>query len=67
MYDLRVLFDYTYRDVPAARFVCGLCSDGENRCVDDVDCPGGQPDSSEATRRSRTGDLLIKTCQTVIC
>jgi len=41
-YDLRVLFDYTCRDVPAARFVCGLCSDGESRCVDDVDCPGGQ-------------------------
>jgi pimeloyl-ACP methyl ester carboxylesterase len=40
-YDLRVLFEYTCRDVPAARFVCGLCTDGTSRCVDDADCPAG--------------------------
>lgn len=40
-YDLRVLFEYACRDVPAARFVCGLCTDGTSRCVDDADCPPG--------------------------
>ncbi len=41
-YDLRVLYEYTCRDVPAARFACGLCTDGTSRCVDDGDCPAGQ-------------------------
>jgi hypothetical protein len=41
-YDLRVLYEYTCRDVPDARFACGLCTDGTSRCVDDVDCPAGQ-------------------------
>jgi hypothetical protein len=41
-YDLRVLFEYTCRDVPGAGFACGLCTDGTSRCVDDVDCPAGQ-------------------------
>jgi hypothetical protein len=42
MYDLRVLFEYACRDVPDARFVCGLCSDGETRCVADDDCASGE-------------------------
>jgi poly(3-hydroxybutyrate) depolymerase len=41
-YDLRVLYEYACRDVPQARFACGLCADGASRCVDDVDCPAGQ-------------------------
>jgi len=41
-YDLRVLYEHVCRDVPAARFACGLCSDGETRCLDDADCAGGQ-------------------------
>jgi hypothetical protein len=41
-YDLRVLYEYACRDVPDARFACGLCTDGASRCVDDVDCPAGQ-------------------------
>jgi hypothetical protein len=40
-YDLRVLYEYTCRDVRDARFVCGLCGDGRTRCVDDADCPAG--------------------------
>jgi hypothetical protein len=41
-YDLRVLYEYTCRDVPDARFACGLCTDGTSRCVDDGDCTVGQ-------------------------
>ncbi len=41
-YDLRVLFEYACRDVPDARFVCGLCTDGRTRCFDDADCPPGE-------------------------
>jgi hypothetical protein len=41
-YDLRVLFEYACRDVPEARFVCGLCTDGTSRCLEDADCPAGQ-------------------------
>jgi hypothetical protein len=41
-YDLRVLYEYTCRDVADARFACGLCTDGTSRCVDDGDCPAGQ-------------------------
>jgi pimeloyl-ACP methyl ester carboxylesterase len=41
-YDLRVLFEYACRDVPDARFVCGLCTDGTSRCIEDADCPAGQ-------------------------
>ena len=40
-YDLRVLYEYTCRDVPEARFVCGLCPDGQSRCLEDADCPAG--------------------------
>ena len=42
LYDLRVLFEYACRDVPEARFVCGLCSDGASRCFEDGDCAAGQ-------------------------
>lgn len=41
-YDLRVLYDYTCRDVPDAHFACGVCTDGSSRCVADEDCPAGQ-------------------------
>lgn len=41
-YDLRVLYEYACRDVPEARFVCGICGDGKTRCLADTDCPGGQ-------------------------
>ena len=41
-YDLRVLYEYTCRDLPEARFVCGLCSDGTTRCVENGDCPADQ-------------------------
>jgi hypothetical protein len=41
-YDLRVLYDYACRDVPDARFACGVCTDGTSRCVADEDCPTGQ-------------------------
>jgi pimeloyl-ACP methyl ester carboxylesterase len=41
-FDLRVLYEYVCRDVPAARFVCGVCSDGQSRCLTDAHCPAGQ-------------------------
>jgi hypothetical protein len=41
-YDLRVMYEWTCRDVPDSHMACGLCTDGASRCVDDVDCPAGQ-------------------------
>src|SRR5205823_5788689 len=41
-YDLRVLYDYTCRDVPDAAFICGVCADGATRCLEDADCSGAQ-------------------------
>src|SRR5262245_61252266 len=41
-YDLRVLFEYACRDVAAARFACGVCTDGSSRCLEDADCTAGQ-------------------------
>ncbi len=40
-FDLRVVYDWVCRDVPAARFACGVCSDGATRCLADADCPAG--------------------------
>jgi pimeloyl-ACP methyl ester carboxylesterase len=48
-YDLRVLYEYTCRDVPDARFVCGLCTDGQSRCLEDGDCPTGLTCSATET------------------
>lgn len=48
-YDLRVAYDHICRDVPGARFACGLCSDGASRCVVDADCPSGQTCSGRET------------------
>jgi pimeloyl-ACP methyl ester carboxylesterase len=41
-FDLRVLYEYACRDVPAARLVCRVCSSGESRCLQEGDCPVGQ-------------------------
>jgi hypothetical protein len=41
-YDLRVMYEWTCRDVPGPHMACGLCTDGASRCIDDVDCPAGQ-------------------------
>lgn len=41
-FDLRVAYEYVCRDVPDARFVCGVCSDGASRCLTDAHCPAGQ-------------------------
>jgi hypothetical protein len=41
-YDLRVLFEYACREVPEARFACGVCTDGATRCFEDADCPAPQ-------------------------
>src|SRR2546428_4715417 len=41
-FDLRVVYEYVCRDVPAARFGCRVCSDGKSRCLRDADCVGGQ-------------------------
>jgi pimeloyl-ACP methyl ester carboxylesterase len=40
-FDLRVIYEYVCRDVPEARFACGLCADGRTRCLEDRDCPAG--------------------------
>ncbi len=40
--DLRLLYETVCRDVPAARFVCRVCSDGKSRCLGDANCPAGQ-------------------------
>ena len=60
-YDLRVLYEFACRDVPEARFACGLCTDGTSRCVGDVDCPAGQTcDGVEATAAPEDG--LTREC-----
>ena len=41
-FDLRVVYEYVCRDVPEARFLCRMCSDGRSRCLADGDCPAGQ-------------------------
>lgn len=41
-FDLRVVYEYVCRDVPEARFVCGMCTGGAERCLVDGDCPSGQ-------------------------
>ena len=58
--DLRLLYEYVCRDVPAARFACRVCADGKSRCLGDADCPAGQCASarqrllpSEHTRQAK--------------
>jgi pimeloyl-ACP methyl ester carboxylesterase len=41
-FDLRAVYEYVCRDVPDARFVCRVCSDGQSRCLTDAHCPAGQ-------------------------
>ncbi len=41
-FDLRVLYEYVCGDIPAARFVCGVCSGGTSRCLADNQCPSGE-------------------------
>src|SRR5882762_5275201 len=41
-FDLRAVYEYVCRDVPDARFLCRVCSDGKSRCLVDGDCPAGQ-------------------------
>jgi pimeloyl-ACP methyl ester carboxylesterase len=41
-FDLRAVYEWVCRDVPEARFVCGVCSGGSARCLVDADCSGGQ-------------------------
>jgi hypothetical protein len=48
-FDLRVTYEYVCRDVPAARFACGLCLDGATRCLADGDCAGGGTCSGKET------------------
>jgi hypothetical protein len=60
-YDLRVLYDYTCRDVPEARFACSLCTDGVTRCLADADCaPGQHCDGTETA--SAPEDGLTRGC-----
>jgi pimeloyl-ACP methyl ester carboxylesterase len=61
VYDLRVLYDWTCRDVPGASFGCGLCTDGAARCLADADCPAGQHcDGSEPPVAAE--DALSREC-----
>src|SRR5207245_8017864 len=48
-FDLRVVYEYVCRDVPAARFACGLCTDGSTRCLANAHCPAGQTCSGTET------------------
>jgi hypothetical protein len=40
--DIRLLYEYVCRKVPAAEFTCRVCSDGQSRCLTDAHCPSGQ-------------------------
>jgi len=60
-FDLRVVYEYVCRDVPAARFTCRVCSDGATRCLADGDCPAGQSCGASETP-APIGDGLTREC-----
>jgi pimeloyl-ACP methyl ester carboxylesterase len=60
-FDLRAAYEYVCGDVPAAQFVCGICSGGKRRCLADGDCPKGQA-CSELEAPPPPEDGLSKQC-----
>jgi hypothetical protein len=60
-FDLRMIYEYTCADVPAARFACRVCSDGRSRCLVDAHCPSGQTCGAPETP-SAPEDGLTREC-----
>jgi pimeloyl-ACP methyl ester carboxylesterase len=53
--DLRLVYEYTCKDVPGAQFACRICSDGKSRCLEDADCASGTCGAAEAVAPPEDG------------